>query len=413
MDVFARTISPRGTRWARGAPPQTSSAISRFIRARRSKAPETGDRPERGVRVGKQNVSIACGRCGGGRGGREGEAPTCALRVWITPRKLGPSRSVFTVVSRFTRDTSGVSHESSLMTTLCATLSSLRLLFVVLFVTFPSETLVPVPCTRMLERYRGCSRYSTRASVVRGRYRVPRRPFATRLVASASAVSCARLGRGEGRSVLGGASDAACEFESLASTRPRPPPRPRPRPVVFPSPVPTPRLPAVAASRRARHRLGSLYLFFFRNSRSPRRRCTNRRTPRTSTRAATRARTDPTNRTTRATLDDPSPPSLHVAARISRVRKDRGVVLNRREQFGDDGVHRANARESFPSSSRVESTSGFRLDEGVVGVAQPSKRGEFVASTSICRNSESACGPTSPSSQRTQSSASSSPGYRS
>ena len=133
-----------------------------------------------------------------------------------------------------------------------------------------------------------------RASVVRGRYRVYPSSVRNAAIASASAVSCARLGRGEGRGVPGGASDAAGEFESsrrlvrvrhlvhdrarsvcprryqyrrrvrhLVHDRARSvsPRRYRRRVLSPPAPFGRP--------RHARHRLGSLYFFFFRNSRSP------------------------------------------------------------------------------------------------------------------------------------------------
>ena len=291
MDVYARTISPRGTRWARGAPPPTSSAISRFIRARRSKTRDGG--PSREGRPCRETDRFDRPRTMRGRKRwKRGKRRRARCACGITPRNRSPSRSVFTVVSWFTRDTSGVSYESSLMTTLCATLSSLRVLFVVLFVTFPSETRVPVPGTRMppddvFYARVGRPRAIPRLPVVRSqrghrvrerrllrssrarrgterprrRERRRRRIRISRVDSSASATSSTTA---PGRFPLAGTStDAASATSSttapgrfpLAGYRRRVLRRYRRR--------------VLSASRHARHRLGSLYFFFFRNSRSP------------------------------------------------------------------------------------------------------------------------------------------------
>ena len=90
----------------------------------------------------------------------------------------------------------------------------------------------------------------------------------------------------------------------------------------------------------------------------PRRRCTNRRTPRTSTRAATRAGTDPTNRTTRATLDDPSPPSPRASPARSKgpwCRSQSPRTVRRRWRT-------ARTRENRSRRPRVLHRRRFRLD---------------------------------------------------
>ena len=237
------------------------------------------------------------------------------------------------------------------MTTSCATLSSLRLL--------------SWCCSsRFLRKARArTGANATRwrilvASVVRGRYRVYPSSVRNAAIASASAVSCARLGRGEGRAspererrrrririprvdssasatttapgrfALAGTSTDAVRH--LVHDRAR---------SVFPSPVPTPRpFPAGSfpARRDTRDRLESV--FSSSGTRALPRRCADRRA-RARQREPRRAGTDPCiGRRARPSMTR----RLRRPWRTQRVR--RTWCRSHRQQPGDDGVPRERAK---------------------------------------------------------------------